>query len=393
MPNKYVDCDGHVMEKVDEMISYVGEPFKTTGHMNPRRMLPSLDRFHTPRLEERKPGTFDPNVGPEKWLQFLDKTGLEASVLFPTEGLAYGQVAFPPWAVAYARAYNDWLHAKYLKFSSRLKGIALIPLQDVPAAVTELRRAVKDLGMVGAMLPSNGLNPHLSAKHFWPVYEEAARLNCALAVHGGCYGDLGFNTYTVFPAMRALGMPVPLAIAATGMIVDGMFDALDRGIRYDVIYGAHVLQDANALHLVQACIEAGEQARVFPHVPLNITIVDGRWALVGARAEVRRGPEFVAMVVHDSPLLGGLARIFEALWRIAVPITGGTELNDVNAGPSLDAKRLLTYLSAGLTDESIAREFGVSERTIARRIGRLQEALGAQTRFQLGVQASRQGWL
>ena len=74
------------------------------------------------------------------------------------------------------------------------------------------------------MLPSNGLNPHLSAKHFWPVYEEAAKLDCALAVHGGCYGDLGFNTYTVFPATRALGMPVPLAIAATGMIVDGVFD-------------------------------------------------------------------------------------------------------------------------------------------------------------------------
>ncbi|WP_328525510.1 hypothetical protein [Kribbella sp. NBC_00359] len=176
-------------------------------------------------------------------------------------------------------------------------------------------------------------------------------------------------------------------------IVDGMFDALERGVRYDVIYGAHVLQDANALHLVQACIQAGELAQVFPHVPLNITIVDDRWALVGARAEVRRGPEFVAMVVHDSPLLGGFERIFEALWRIAVPITGGTELNDVKAGPSLDAKRLLTYLSAGLTDESIAREFGVSERTIARRIGRLQEALGAQTRFQLGVQASRHGWL
>lgn len=176
-------------------------------------------------------------------------------------------------------------------------------------------------------------------------------------------------------------------------IVEGLFEALRRGVRYDVIYGAHVLQDADALHLVQECIDAGEQARVFPQVPLNITIVDDRWALVGARTEVRRGPEFVALVVHDSPLLGGLERIFEALWRIAVPITGGTELNDVTAGPSLEAKRLLTYLSAGLTDESIAREFGVSERTIARRIGRLQEALGAQTRFQLGVQASRQGWL
>ena len=224
MAHRHADCDGHVMEKSDELVRYVGEPFKTTGHMNPRRILPSLDRFHTPRLEERKPGTFDPSVGPEKWVQFLDKADLEFSVLFPTEGLAYGQVAFPAWAVAYARAYNDWLHAKYLTFNARLKGMALIPMQDVPAAVAELRRAVKDLGMVGAMLPSNGLNPHLSARHFWPVYEEAEKLDCALAVHGGCYGDLGFNTYTVFPATRALGMPVPLAIAATGMIVDGVLD-------------------------------------------------------------------------------------------------------------------------------------------------------------------------
>ncbi|MFB6720045.1 hypothetical protein ACFCV3_07805 [Kribbella sp. NPDC056345] len=175
-------------------------------------------------------------------------------------------------------------------------------------------------------------------------------------------------------------------------IVTGLFDALKRGVRYDVIYGAHVLQDAAALHMAQQCIDAGEQARVFPRVPLNLTLVDHRWALVAARSAEAR-PEFVAMVVHESALLEGLEGIFDALWRIAVPITNTTELNDVEAGPSLESKRLLTYLSAGLTDESIAREVGVSERTIARRIGRLQEALGAQTRFQLGVQASRQGWL
>jgi predicted TIM-barrel fold metal-dependent hydrolase len=98
-------------------------------------------------------------------------------------------------------------------------------MHDVSDAVGDLRRAVFVVGMSGAMLPSNGLNPHLGAKHFWPIYEEAEKLNCALAVHGGCYGDLGFNSYTVFPATRALGMPFPLAIAATGMIVDGVFDA------------------------------------------------------------------------------------------------------------------------------------------------------------------------
>ena len=101
-------------------------------------------------------------------------------------------------------------------------------MQDVASAVAELRRAVKELGMLAAMLPSNGLRFHLGAKEYWPVYEEAERLDCALAVHGGCFGDLGFNSFGVFPATRALGMPFPLAIAATGMIVEGMLDQFPK---------------------------------------------------------------------------------------------------------------------------------------------------------------------
>jgi AraC-like DNA-binding protein len=94
-------------------------------------------------------------------------------------------------------------------------------------------------------------------------------------------------------------------------------------------------------------------------------------------------------VRHGDDLDGPLGEL-AAIGLMAVPITSGTETSGARA---LETKRLLTYLSAGLTDESIAREFGVSERTIARRISRLQETLGAQTRFQLGVQASRQHWL
>jgi hypothetical protein len=176
-------------------------------------------------------------------------------------------------------------------------------------------------------------------------------------------------------------------------IVDGLFDALDRCISYEVVYGTHVLQSPVTLRMVQMCVDAGEQARVFPQVPLNLTIVDDRWALLSARTTVGEIVSTAAMVVHHSPFLTGLIGVFDAFWRMAVPITSGTEVSDVAGAPSLETKRLLTYLSAGLTDESIAREFGVSERTIARRISRLQETLGAQTRFQLGVQASRQRWL
>jgi predicted TIM-barrel fold metal-dependent hydrolase len=222
MSERYVDADGHVMENLQEMSEFLDPIFagaRTEG------MLPSLDTFHTPRpTATRTPGTFDRSIGPERWIQFLDKTDLEYAVLYPTTGLAYGNVSFPDWAMAYARAYNNWLHERYLKASPRLQAVALIPMQDVPGAVAELRRAVTELGMLGAMIPSNGSTRHVSAPEYWPIYEEAERLDCVVAVHGGCYGGLGFDSFTTFPPTRALGMPFPLAIAATGMITDGVFD-------------------------------------------------------------------------------------------------------------------------------------------------------------------------
>ncbi len=227
MSKGYVDADGHVMENIEnfELSEFIEAPFKIPDRsLALRYMLPGLDAFHTPNGLPRNEGSFDPTVGPEKWLQFLEKTGTEYVVLYPTHGLAYGQIVFPDWALVYAKAYNNWLCEKYLKVSPHFKGVALIPMQDVPSAVVELRRAVKELGMVGAMIPSNGLRRHVSAKEYWPIYEEAERLDCALVVHGGSYRDLGFDTFTVFPATRALGMPFPLAIAMTGIIVDGVLD-------------------------------------------------------------------------------------------------------------------------------------------------------------------------
>lgn len=72
------------------------------------------------------------------------------------------------------------------------------------------------------------------------------------------------------------------------------------------------------------------------------------------------------ILVRRSDLLEALIGVFESFWQIAVPLPA---------------------------DESIARELGVSERTVGRRITRLQEAPGAQTRLQPGVQAGRRGWL
>jgi len=166
--------------------------------------------------------------------------------------------------------------------------------------------------------------------------------------------------------------------------------ALARGVGYRVVYDSSLLQTELGFASVQESIAVGEQARAFPGVPLKLVIADSDRALIAVPTVT--GGNVVALLIHPSVLLSALVELFEAFWRMAVSITPGGQ-QDSHEEPTTATRRLMALLSAGLTDESIARELGVSERTVHRRVSRLQQLLGAQTRFQLGVQASRRGWL
>ncbi|MEU0833554.1 HTH domain-containing protein [Streptomyces sp. NPDC005969] len=192
--------------------------------------------------------------------------------------------------------------------------------------------------------------------------------------------------------VRALSIGSPGRLAAPPNVAPGCREALARGVAYSVVYGAQVLRDPLGREAINACVTLGERARVFPNVALNLLICDDRFAVVHVPPRDHQWRHHIA--VQQSALLDGLIGVFESYWQMAVPLpTTDESMDDISDAPTDHARQLLTYLSGGLTDESIARELGVSERTVARRIARLQEVLGAQTRFQLGVQAGRRGWL
>ncbi|NBE83550.1 helix-turn-helix domain-containing protein [Micromonospora rubida] len=56
--------------------------------------------------------------------------------------------------------------------------------------------------------------------------------------------------------------------------------------------------------------------------------------------------------------------------------------------PAVSEERLIALLLSGITDEAIARHLGISYRTAQRHIAALMAGLGADTRFQAGVQAA-----
>ncbi|MBI2357914.1 MAG: amidohydrolase [Deltaproteobacteria bacterium] len=232
-----IDADGHVIED-ETLLDYLDEPYRSGktkgGIIGPVRsvlgnVFPSLDFHHlvTFKRSERAFGG-GKRVGPEQWIEFLDVAKFEYAVLYPTIGLAMGNISYPDWACAVARAYNNWIHDRYMKRSPRLKGMALLPMQDVGEAVLELRRAVKELGMPGAMLPSRGLPFDLGHPTYWPVYAEAEKLGCALAVHGGCHHGMGLDTLETFVPIHGMGHPLSLLIAFSGMVYHGAFDEFPR---------------------------------------------------------------------------------------------------------------------------------------------------------------------
>ena len=221
---RVIDADGHVNDYAagEEISKYMPEGNRSSV------IFPVLDHLHWQYLRKYRDGIGNP--GPKEWDTFLEQSGIECTVVYPSAGLAVGRIVDGQWAIAACRAYNSWLYEKFVNASPKIKGMALIPVQDVEAAVEELRRTIKELGMRGAMLPSNGegIKGHLGAKVYWPLYEEAEKLGCCLAVHGGCHHHFGMDSFSTYYPVHALGHPFGIMVQAASMLAHGIFDRFPK---------------------------------------------------------------------------------------------------------------------------------------------------------------------
>jgi predicted TIM-barrel fold metal-dependent hydrolase len=289
-----IDADGHVIESDQQLLAYLPPPYTGQDQMLSYPFFPTLDGWHrTARRITDPKGVHHERPTASDWLVFLDQAHIAATVLFPTAGLAFGLIADPEWATALARGYNDWLYDRFLKANpSRLYGIALIPVQDPSEAARELRRAVSELGMVGAVLPAVGLARAYGAPEFRPIYEAAQELDVMLAVHGAPSHNLGLERFQRLIEVRTLTHPLSQMIQLTSMMFGGVFDRFPRlrvayceagacwvpmiAERMDREYGARSTQ---APDLKQRPSEHLRSGRIFVHCELDeLGLVDAlKW--------------------------------------------------------------------------------------------------------------------
>lgn len=169
-------------------------------------------------------------------------------------------------------------------------------------------------------------------------------------------------------------------------------ERLAEGVAYRVIYAEEVLRVPGRWHDLEAGIEAGEQARVVPHLPVKLTLFDD-FAATLPMADMAAGDGTAArsvVVVHRSPMLDSLAALFEAYWQQAVPLVMARGVpTTANPAEAADDERLIRLLAAGFGNDAIQRALGLSASTVQRRVHELMQRLGAKTRFQAGLMLGR----
>lgn len=185
-------------------------------------------------------------------LKHLDELGIDIQVLHNT--LWIEQVSqWPDTEAAVCRSWNRWLADVWKQAKGRLRWSCVVPTTMLDEAVVQMRTAKKNGAVAVCMRPLEG-DRMLADHYFYPIFEEASRLDLAIAVH------------------IANGNPANCELWRSGPGVEGLFSSGFQMFRGPTVIFCHVLL-MSELH------------RVFPKL---------RWAFIEASSQ------WVPWILHEA---------------------------------------------------------------------------------------------
>ena len=116
-------------------------------------------------------------------LKHMDEIGTDVQVLYPTLFLR-PVTDNPAIELALCRSYNRWMADIWSKAKERLRWAVQLPLMSMDKAVDELRWAHGN-GACAVFVRGIETRHTLHDPYFFPLYEEASRLNLPIGIHSG----------------------------------------------------------------------------------------------------------------------------------------------------------------------------------------------------------------
>jgi predicted TIM-barrel fold metal-dependent hydrolase len=179
------------------------------------------------RFEDVHSGGYDP----DQHLKDMRLDGVAGEVLYPSQGLFYFKVPDSQLMSAIFRTYNDWLAEFCSTAPERLKGIAMINLDDVQEGIQELERTARR-GLVGAMIseypPEERRYDRAEYEPFWAA---AQALAMPLSLHTATRRqglNSGMAQRTIRDASRRATKAFLPATSLCDMLFSGVFERYPR---------------------------------------------------------------------------------------------------------------------------------------------------------------------
>ena len=126
----------------------------------------------------------------EDQVKMMDEAGIASAVLsYPTSDahLKLGSIS------KVARLYNDNVAKIIRRFPDRFIGAAVLPVDNSPDMIDELKRVTQELGFKAISLASSYNGRYLDDNIFLPIYRQAQEDNIPIFVHSQIVNPIGFE--------------------------------------------------------------------------------------------------------------------------------------------------------------------------------------------------------
>lgn len=149
-----------------------------------------------------------------------------------------------------------------------------------------------------------------------------------------------------------------------------------------------LLPEPDVLEIMQARVDAGDAIRLTSGLPFTGAVNDQGLAMIDLGDD---GGSPVGILLNRAAGGGRVRAVLEFAWQLGTPwLPATTPASDSDHLEPRD-RSILRLMAGGVSDAAIARQLGISSRTVERRVRLLLDRLNATTRFQAGVLAARQG--
>ncbi|MBT2443641.1 helix-turn-helix domain-containing protein [Streptomyces sp. ISL-36] len=163
-----------------------------------------------------------------------------------------------------------------------------------------------------------------------------------------------------------------------------------RGVRVRAMYSRRITSVPDMGQHLEERAALGVEVRFSPVVPMNMVLADENFALLPTDPH---DPDSATNLARGPGLVRSYLALYEYCWHAATAYGDEGTAEHGGDGLSDQQRAALHMLASGIKDEQIAKNLGVSLRTVSRLISEVMQELDAASRFEAGVKAARLGLL